>query len=114
MDFDLKTPCKNCPFRTDIAPYITKERAEEIDLAISEQDATFSCHKHLPRDGKKEQHCAGALLYLESQGEYGNPNQLMRISERIGQYDRRLLDFNAPVFNNRKDFVNHFKSRDAS
>lgn len=33
MRFDLKTPCKNCPFRTDDTAirFSCRERAEEIE-----------------------------------------------------------------------------------
>ena len=103
--FDLKRPCKDCPFRADVKPYIRKARAVEIGKALL-NDKTFTCHKHLPRDGKKEQHCAGALIFLEAQNK---PNQLMRVAERLGTYDRRKLDMNAPVFKNIEDFVKHFE-----
>lgn len=39
-------------------------------------------------------HCAGALIFLEKRNR---PNQMMRIAERTGSYDRRTLDMKAPV-----------------
>lgn len=39
-------------------------------------------------------HCAGALIFLEKRYR---PNQLMRISERLGMYDRTKLDMKAKV-----------------
>ena len=35
------------------------------------------------------------------------PNQLMRIMERLGFYDREKLDMTAPVFDTPKEFIAH-------
>lgn len=40
-DYGLISPCKNCPFRTDIKPFITAARAKDI---LSSQ-GEFHCHK---------------------------------------------------------------------
>lgn len=105
MRYTLPRPCKNCPFRSDIKGYLTKARVREIIDAITRQQATFSCHKtneHEETDEgwtetvetEKSQHCAGALIFLE---RLERPNQMMRICERIGLYDRRKLDMDSPV-----------------
>lgn len=108
MKFDLKRPCKGCPFRADIEPYLTKSRAEEIATVLL-QDGTFSCHEHNGFDddgdtfeGERAQHCAGAMIFLEHQDA---PNQMMRIAERIGMYDRTQLDMDAPVFEDEESFI---------
>lgn len=91
MYFDLKKPCKDCPFVTGSLTNtsLPKERIEGIVSDIRE-GSTFTCHKTLYTDKKvPEQHCAGALIFLEKED---NPNQLMRIAERIGLYDRRKLE----------------------
>lgn len=54
----------------------------------------YYCQDFYSRTGD-EQHCAGALILLE---KLDRPSQMMRISERIGMYDRRKLDMDAPVF----------------
>ncbi len=41
----MKKPCKHCPFRTDVKPYLHPELAEEIAYATSNPYATFACHK---------------------------------------------------------------------
>lgn len=118
MKFDLKRPCANCPFRFDVPGYLNQARAEEIADALLYSDQTFSCHKtvdyseydgdegcHIPTEA--EQHCAGALIFLEHQER---PNQLMRIFERIGFYDRTKLDMDAPVFDDRDAFIDHHDS----
>ena len=72
----------------------------------------FGCHKacDLNEDAedysgvyepnKKTPHCAGALIFLEKQDA---PHRMMRICERLGSYDRRKLDMNAPVVSSPKD-----------
>lgn len=120
MKFDLKRPCAQCPFRTDIKPYLRPERAEEIGEALL-AGQTFTCHKTVDYDlieeddegcethylgGDKDQHCAGAMIFLEAQER---PNQLMRIAERFGGYDYTKLDMDAPVVRCLEEFVDMMK-----
>jgi hypothetical protein len=105
VNFDLKKPCSTCPFRHDVQPFLTLPRAKEILGEIIDEDKTFSCHKHNSfdddgdvRETKNSQHCAGALILLE---RANRPNQLMRIAERIGYYDRRKIDMTAPVYSSK-------------
>lgn len=113
MKFDLTAPCGNCPFRTDITFYLRAERVDEICEALVVDQRTFSCHKtteHGCRDGDghvgpKEQHCAGALIMLE---KMDRPNQMMRIMERLGGYDRTKLAMAAPVFDSGSDMIDHY------
>ena len=108
MNYDLKKPCANCPFRTDIAPYLTKGRVREIDQALVR--GTFACHKttgvekdgEITVDSSEMQHCAGALILLE---KTGRSSQMMRIVERLGGYDRTKLDMEAPVFGSFSEMV---------
>lgn len=119
MNYDLKKPCSNCPFRTDIKFYLDPERVEEICDAIVHQQATFACHKTTiacKEDesdemlvGPKTQHCAGAMIMLEHMEK---PNQMMRIMERVGGYDRTKLKMNSPVFKNAEDMVETYQQRE--
>lgn len=102
MKFDLRRPCPQCPFRSDIAAFLTPGRVREITNTMIRQQGTFACHKTTAHDddgehcpSSSEQHCAGALIFLE---RLGRPNQMMRIMERLGGYDRTKLDMDAPVF----------------
>lgn len=52
-------------------------------------DATFTCHKTLSKPRDSQQHCAGAMQYLEREGR---PNQLMRLAERFGDYNPEQLE----------------------
>lgn len=101
MKFDLKTPCKSCPFKTRTIPYITTERAEEISVAVM-NDNTFTCHKTLDLPENKHQHCAGTMLFLEKQNR---PNQMMRIAERFGDYKHKELDTSVSVYDSPEDMV---------
>lgn len=112
MDYKLKTPCAQCPFRDDIRPFLTTGRAEEITDSLVR--AEFPCHKTLDysRDGVHgdagaeiegtTQHCAGALIMLERMEQ---PSQMMRIAERLGVYDRTTLAMDAPVFDDAEAFI---------
>jgi len=107
MKFDLTVPCSNCPCRSDIEPFIKGGRVCDIADAPS-----FFCHKTVgngdPFDGEDSQilptsqHCAGAMIIHEKNDA---PNQMMRIAERIGEYDRTKLDMDAPVFNTFEDMA---------
>lgn len=111
MKFTMTKPCTKCPFRTDVVPYLNRARVEEIAHSIADLDQSFPCHKTTEFDGdgeyipqSEEQHCAGAMILLE---KYENPNQLMRIAERIGCYDMQKLDMDAPVFDTWEDMADH-------
>lgn len=100
MKFDLKKPCKDCPFIKGSSTNVTLEegRLSSIVEDIQYRDSSFVCHKTLGYDGKTvpEQHCAGALIYLERIGRYGRPNQAMRFGERFGLYKREELEIDYP------------------
>lgn len=62
----------------------------------------FHCHKTGTTDEETDnliatpasKHCAGALIYLEKRHR---SNQMMRIAERLGLYDRTKLNMSADV-----------------
>lgn len=113
MKYDLRRPCPKCPFRTDVPGYLRCGRAAEIARSLAE-GAAFACHETTAsmEDDEMEtcvatadsQFCAGALLVLEHQEQ---PNQLMRIAERLGLYDAERLDRAAPVCRSLGEFVAH-------
>ncbi len=111
MNFTLTRPCDNCPFRTDIPAYLTKGRVRDIESGLVRQQQTFACHKTTVAsaggddemvEGPNAQHCAGAMILLEG---LDRPNQMMRIAERLGMYDRTKLDMKSPVFNTFKSMA---------
>lgn len=109
--YSLKKPCVNCPFRTDVKPYLRRERAKEIVIALDRGE--FHCHETIVdvegEDGEEAlgsgpdtKHCAGALIMLEHSE---SSSQMMRISEQLGLYDPSKLDMTSPVFKRTQEFI---------
>lgn len=95
MYFDLKKPCHNCPFLRKGGVRLTLARVREIaGYLLDSQGATFACHKTtVDNDGemvetRDTRHCAGALIFMEKNG---NVTQMVRIAERLGLYDAKML-----------------------
>lgn len=98
MNYGLRTPCDNCPFRKVGGIRLYPERVREI---ARDNEGTFPCHKttrhdedgeHVQHD--KEAHCAGYLIFRE---KIEHPNQMMRIAERLGMYDAKRLMTDNPA-----------------
>lgn len=94
MKYTLHEPCDECPFL----------KKSNFTLRRLKQFASgqFPCHKlcdtnendeFVPKN-KNTPHCAGALIFLEKRGQ---SNQMMRIAERLGLYDRTKLNMKAEV-----------------
>lgn len=109
-EYNLVRPCENCPFRTDVRPYLKPDRIQEMEEALVRGE--FHCHKTLdysqiedwedePGD-EKAQHCAGALILLE---KIDRPSQMMRICERLGLYHPEKLDMSSPVYDSWEDMI---------
>lgn len=104
MHFKLIEPCDNCPFLSNKPFPLAEGRVEEIIESISVNDQSFPCHKTTTGEngGRNEQHCAGALIFLEKEN---NPNQMMRIAERLGRYDHTKLNMNISVYKSEEDMI---------
>lgn len=72
MNFTLRKPCKQCPFRTDIETnygWLGGDRALEIAHSLSH--SVFPCHKTTRDDGEdgershSENACYGALVFAK-------------------------------------------------
>lgn len=106
MNYEMTTPCSECPF-------LKKHRhAFPIGKLRAFATGEFPCHKtavvaedcdgvgdetttgYVPKDDGSSQHCAGALIFNEKREQ---PHQMMRICERIGLYDRTKLNMKALV-----------------
>lgn len=111
MNYNLKKPCKHCPFRTDCRKgWLGESRADEIADSLERQQS-FPCHEttEFYEDGEavqtpEEEHCAGAMILLQS---LGIPNQMMRIAHRLGIFNPDELDMQSPVFETMEDFIDH-------
>lgn len=83
MRFDLKKPCKHCPFANtpERITFATRDRAQEIEGLAYRQG--FVCHEHAEhtegddyddggfdfRDDGSSQHCWGAIaMYIKGGG----------------------------------------------
>ena len=115
--FCRTTPCAECPFRNDIEPYLREGRARSIATAII-KDSSFHCHKTVDYSGDNQgvvtadsEECAGSVIVQE---KMGRANQAMRIAERLGWYDRNLMNMDAPVFANLRQFIEHHGGRPLS
>lgn len=109
MKFDLETPCANCPFRSDVKPFIRPERAVELVGVPS-----FPCHKTVDYRNsssgevtEQSQMCAGYMILHENEN---SPTQMMRIAERLGVYDPENLDPDAQVYASFEDFIEAHRS----
>lgn len=113
--FRLMKPCAKCPFRSDIRPYLTVGRVEEIQESLVDRDETFPCHNTVNYDtdvfneeGEEipstvgSQHCAGAAILLMKEGR---PNQMMRIAMRLGMLDTSKLAMGAPIYDSFEDMI---------
>jgi hypothetical protein len=103
VNYTMKRPCSECPFLkgTPLNKTLPEKRLREF------ASGEFACHKTAElredEDGEEaaqyvgtaeSQHCAGALIALEKAGD---SHQMMRISERLGFYDRTKLDMSVDV-----------------
>lgn len=83
----MNRPCKDCPFRTGVKPYLRAERCEEIRDSL-EFGGRFPCHKTLDYSNGEPSPsggtwCVGALLVMEAEGG-AEMNQMVRIEGRLG------------------------------
>lgn len=118
MDYDMKKPCDNCPFRRGTPMRLTKGRVKEIaGMMLSTTGGEFPCHKTtVPAsdddcertDTKHSKHCAGALIFAEV---HKTSTQMMRICERLRMYDYKALMANkavvAEVFGSVQEMLKH-------
>lgn len=103
--FKVRTPCANCPFRNDITPYLRQARVHDLVTG----DNVFMCHKTLTpsmRVGKYSAACAGFLAFME---RCGKRNQMMQVAERLGLYDPKRLNPNAPVYKSLDELLHAHK-----
>lgn len=106
----LVRPCAKCPFRSDIRPYLSAERVEQIEQEVIDEQKDFYCHATVDYSEDENEDdeesgqgriaddslvCAGMMILCE---KMERPTQMMRISERLGGYRREKLDMKAPVF----------------
>lgn len=72
----MKKPCKHCPFRRDVKPFLRPERGEELAYHAQNPYNSFPCHKTTEADDESDEsfcneetkECAGfmTLQYIEN------------------------------------------------
>jgi len=77
----VKKPCKNCPFRNDVTPYLHPDRAADIAYSALNPYSDFLCHSTFEYDGGEDHQgretgdfsnaktCAGFLTLRAQEGE---------------------------------------------
>lgn len=79
MEDFMKVPCKHCPFRSDVKPFLHPERAEQLAYSAENPYNSFPCHKTTEYDEDSEdgdmyitedsKECAGFLTLRAQCGE---------------------------------------------
>lgn len=99
MNFDLKKPCKGCPFRKgEGAVRLTEGRVHEVWRSATHNGPMFQCHNTVDYDSSdfddeelgvvskgEAQHCLGAVIAGVNSGD--GPNQYARVCAQL-----KLLD----------------------
>lgn len=77
----MKKPCKECPFRRDIEPYLTPERGEELAAGSGNPYNSFICHKTGLEDDEgnivvenEPKECAGFIMLQHIESETTLPD----------------------------------------
>jgi hypothetical protein len=120
VKYDLTKPCRDCPFLDEKLGMFFSSGDRAQDIADAVRIGTFPCHKTAVWDEDSDgesvqvirpatQACAGALIALEHGDE---PNQMMRIAERLGFYDPSKLEMDSPSCSDLDEWVNWHHERD--
>lgn len=106
MDFGMKKPCKNCPFRAEGAITLQEGRVAGIVEDLKDDFKVFHCHKtvHSSKGGDwiedesgedfylpsgNEKACIGALAYMWRMGYLPI---LARLAIRSGELSKEILE----------------------
>lgn len=103
MRFDLKKPCKDCPFTKGncFEQGLPRKRVQQIIDDIS-SDKTFPCHKH----NDSSQQCAGATIMVQQENM---PNQSLQIAERLGISKPKNLSGKDKIYSSINEMLNSYR-----
>jgi len=59
----MEKPCKHCPYRHDVKPFLTPERGEELAYITENPYSHFACHKTTEHDDESD---SGEMLVTEN------------------------------------------------
>lgn len=107
----MKKPCRHCPFRNDVKPYLHPDRAAEIAYASQNPYSTFACHKTTEYDDESDdgdmvvtndsKECAG-FLTLRAQGGEDIPEGFEPAWELCYTDHYEMIDVYEEQYNSRK------------
>jgi len=110
----MKSPCRNCPFRTDRVFPLEKGRRTEIADSLF-KDSDFPCHKTFTNVDDyraaphKSKRCAGAAIFLENARPGGlKSNLAFRLALMSGEIEIQKLDLAASVAKTYQEFINQY------
>jgi hypothetical protein len=105
MNFNVLTPCANCPFRREGFLPLRAGRVQDIAAEqLKPEGKTFACHKTTQgrRGSAGHSHCAGALLFQKNNK---HETQLVQIAQRLGMLNTSRLSDPAAVFTSLPEMV---------
>ncbi len=118
MKYDLKKPCKNCPFRSDDTRIVFKDKERAAEIAEHAYRNGFPCHLSADFDegdeegkgagyvaGRNSQHCAGAIIMFIKEGCYETGWPGIGNNERLYDKLAAQMDMDSPVFDSEEDFI---------
>lgn len=85
MEDYMEKPCKHCPFRNDVTPFLHPDRAEQLAYSTQNPYNSFACHKttvsdeEFGGDGSRmvavetSKECAGFLTLRAQNDDSGLP-----------------------------------------
>lgn len=88
----MSGPCKLCPFRKDVPPYLTKQRGVQLAMLTRNRVADFTCHESIKSLGGigPRRTCIGfaTLRAQEAGGRFVKPDELVyqTMGEMIAAY----------------------------
>ena len=112
--YALVRPCKHCPFRNNIKPYLNFERAYEIAESIG-NGLPFHCHEtttfeedeegeEIVGTNDKSKMCAGSLILAKKDGVLFN-GIIHRLGVILGYFDPHALDMTSTVYDSFEEFI---------
>lgn len=104
-----RSPCGNCPFRSDVDFRLSTGKVQSI-LAALRGDGDFPCHKTIKTTGNRpgqDKACIGAAIFLEHIRLGGlRANLAFRLRESfLEEFHRDELDMEAAVFTDVEAFI---------
>jgi hypothetical protein len=113
MQFKIQRPCEHCPFRKDVRPFLTAERAAELRDTLRDDQRWFACHETTGVKGGKrvraadQSHCAGAMFVLLNEGNQNVAMRLAHVFKLIDIVEMKGTAKRSTAFRNLDQFAKH-------